>query len=284
MDPNEIMDNEDLELDDDDLDEDLDDDLDDDDLDDDDLPEEIEEEDLDEPAESIDDFLNEGTDKKKQQSSQPQQKGKQGTSEPGYVQGRIQKAVKQALAAERDTIKAEVRAEMEAEYKPIKDRMLEMDAQELVRTGEFKSVERAKEYLLLKQGKTPAPEQQPKQANDQPRNEKGQFAPKEDPVKTARNQILRKQAAKIKASTGIDVVEECTDPDLRQKILSGEADMYDALDFVRSQKSKRKRPPAPARSSNGASRSNTNAIADMSDEALERMDRKLEEGARYRLG
>ena len=280
MDPNEIMDNEDLELDDDDLDEDLDDDLDDDDLDDDDLPEEIEEEDLDEPAESIDDFLNEGTDKKKQQSSQPQQKGKQGTSEPGYVQGRIEKAVTKALAEKTAAIKAE----LEAEYKPLKDRLLEMDAQELVRTGEFKSVERAKEYLLLKQGQTPAPEPQPKQANDQPRNDKGQFAPKEDPVKTARNQILRKQAAKIKASTGIDVVEECTDPDLRQKILSGEADMYDALDFVRSQKSKRKRPPAPARSSNGASRSNTNAIADMSDEALERMDRRLEEGARYRLG
>lgn len=280
MDPNEIMDDEDLELDDDDLDEDLDDDLDDDDLDDDDLPEEIEEEDLDEPAESIDDFLNEGTDKKKQQSSQPQQKGKQGTSEPGYVQGRIEKAVTKALAEKTAAIKAE----LEAEYKPLKDRLLEMDAQELVRTGEFKTVERAKEYLLLKQGQTPAPEQQPKQVNDQPRNDKGQFAPKEDPVKTARNQILRKQAAKIKASTGIDVVEECTDPDLRQKILSGEADMYDALDFVRSQKSKRKRPPAPARSSNGASRSNTNAIADMSDEALERMDRRLEEGARYRLG
>lgn len=280
MDPNEIMDNEDLELDDDDLDnEDLDD-LDDDDLDDDDLPEEIEEEDLDEPAESMDDFLSGDEDKKSQQSPKQQNKGKQGTSEPGYVQGRIEKAVTKALAEKTAAIKAE----LEAEYKPLKDRLLEMDAQELVRTGEFKNLETAKEYLRLKQGQTPAPEQPPKQAQDQPRNDKGQFAPKEDPVKTARTQILRQQAAKIKASTGIDVVEECTDPDLRQKILRGEADMYDALDFVRSQKRTRKRPPAPARSSNGASRSNANAIADMSDEALDRMDRKLDEGVRYRLG
>jgi len=68
----------------------------------------------------------------------------QGTSEPGYVQKRIDKA----LARERENIRAEVMAQVEAQYAPIRDRLLEMDAKELVRQGEFKSVERAKEYLL----------------------------------------------------------------------------------------------------------------------------------------
>ena len=245
---------------------------------------EVVEEDDEEPAESLDSVTeDEGEPEPQQQPAQnTTQQGKQGTGEPGYVQGRIDKAVRKALAEARTSIKAE----LEAEYAPIKERLLEMDAQELVRTGEFKTLETAKEYLRLKRGQaapeTPAPEQQ------QPRNDKGQFAPKDqkadeiDPEARVRAKFFRAQAEKVKASTGLDVIAEFNNnEEIRNKVISGEMDFYDVANEMK--KAGRRRPPAPMRSPNGASSSSKNKIDAMSDAEFERMDENIDKGKRYRL-
>jgi hypothetical protein len=171
-----------------------------------------------------------------------------------------------------------VRNEYEAQIAPLRERLLEMDAKELVKSGEFKSLDRAKEYLQLKQGITPT-ENKPA---PQPRNEKGQYAPKEDPATTERINMLAHQADKIKTKTGVDVMAEfSSNPEIKNKILSGEIDFYDVLDQVKS--TPRRKPPAPARSSNGASGQSPNAIETMSKEQFARLEKKISEGARYSL-
>ena len=197
-----------------------------------------------EPAESISTVMN---------PVQPEAK-----TEPGYVKTRIE----QALARERDNIRAELRAE----FQPIQDQLLEMQAEKLVSNGDFKDVKLAKEYLQLKQGIAPT---------EQPRNEKGQFA-KSDPVLEARNQILRDQAARIKKTRGIDVVAEITDEDTRNRILGGEIDFYGYLE----ERGNRKSPPAPARSSNGAN-GRFPSVFDMNDKEFAEMEKRLKEGARF---
>lgn len=223
-------------------------------------------------SESLDSFVEEG----EQESVEEQPQPSQGTSEPGYVQRRIDKA----LARERDNIKAEVMAEMEAQYAPIKERLLEMDAMEMVRKGTVKDLETAKELLRYRQGQAPVAPTPAPQA-EQPRQQNGQFAPKEDPATSAKIDMLAYQADKIKAQTGVDVISEFTNnPDIKQKVINGEMDFYDVAEMMKP--TQRRHPPAPMRSPNGASgQTPLNAIETMSDEQFERMERRISEGGRF---
>lgn len=207
----------------------------------------------------------------------PQEQKANAPSEPGYIKRRINDAVDKALARQ----KSDLMAEMEAKYAPIRDRLLEMDAKELVRQGEFKSVERAKEYLQLKQGIAPAADSKPA---EQPRNAQGQFAPKDDPGTKAKIDMLAHQAKSIKARSGIDVMAEFNaNEEIKAKVISGEMDFYDVAEQMKQPA--RKRPPAPMRSPNGASGANDyNAIDSMSDEQFARMEKNIAKGARYKLG
>jgi len=210
--------------------------------------------------------------------AEQEQPSTQGTSEPGWFQSRWNKEVGKLT----NRIREEVRNEYEAQFAPIRDRLLEMDAKELVRQGEFKSIERAKEYLQLKQGiapetagdRTPAP---------QPRNEQGQFAPRQDPATQAKIDMLAKQADKIRAKTGVDVIEVFSnDPKIKKAVISGEMDFYDVAEQMKAKPGRK--PPAPTRSPNGASgQAAPNAIDTMSDEQFDRMERKIKQGARYKL-
>ena len=200
--------------------------------------------------------------------------GKQGTSEPGWIRKRVDKAVEKALAEQ----ERRLTAQFEAQMAPIRDKMLTEEAKELVRQGEFKSLERAKEYLQLKQGLPVNTGEESRQ----PRSENGQFAPKEDPATTARINMLTHQADRIKASGGPDVVAEFrNNPDIKQKVINGEMDFYDVAEQMK-QPAKRK-PPSPMRSPNGANGQNPNAIDSMSDEQFKRLEKRLMEGARYKL-
>ena len=192
--------------------------------------------------------------------------------EPGYVQKRIDKA----LARERDSMRAAIMAEIEAQYAPIKERLLEMDAQELVRTGQVKDIEIAKELIRLRNG------QPVREENPQPREANGQYAPKEDPATMARIDMLKHQADRIKAQGGPDVIAEWnSNEEIKKAVINGEMDFYD----VAEQMSKpRKRPPSPMRSPNGANAMHPNAITSMSDEMFEKMEKRISEGARYKLG
>lgn len=221
-----------------------------------------------ETAESLD-SLNE-----EEEAPAEEQQETRGTSEPGYVQKRIDRA----LARERDNIKAEIRAEMEAQYAPIKERLIEMDARDLVNKGVVKDIETAKELVRYRQGQTVTP---PAEPAPQPRQTNGQFAPKEDPATSARIDMLSHQADKIKAQTGLDVIDVFSNnEEIKQKVINGEMDFYDVAEQM---KPARKRPPAPMRSPNGASGQTSNAISTMSDEQFERMERRIKEGARYSL-
>jgi len=201
------------------------------------------------------------------QGEEPQSAG--GLKEPGYVQKRISKAVEQAVA--------QVRAEYDAKLAPLMERMLEEDARALVQSGQVKDLETAKELVRYRQGR-PQPVE-----TEQPRNEKGQFAPKQDNAADIRADMLARQAQKVKASRGIDVMAEFNrNEETRNKVLSGEWDFYDVADAVKEQKARRKA-PAPMRSSNGASGAEKSTIASMSDEQFDRLNKRLEEGARFKV-
>ena len=150
-----------------------------------------------------------------------------------------------------------------------------------MKQGEFKSIERAKEYLQLKQGFTPAAPEPVQET--QPRNKKGQYSPKEDPVISARIDILTHQADRIKEETGIDVMAEFnSNAEIKQAVLSGDMDFYDVKKRIEGA-SQRRRPPAPTRSPNGASGSQYNALNNMTDEQFEQMEKRISQGARYTL-
>ena len=234
------------------------------------LDEGIEEADESESLESLD-----GGEEAPPAEDEPKQ-GKQGTGEPGYVKTRIEKAVAKAVAE----TEARMQAMFDRQMAPIRDKMLTEEAKELVRQGEFKTLERAKEYLQLKQGLpvSNSGDEQP----SQPRSANGQFAPKSDPATTARIEMLRHQADRIKASGGPDVISEFrNNPEIKQKVIAGEMDFYDVAEQMKQPA--RRKPPSPMRSPNGASGQNMNAIDSMSDEQFKRLEKKLMEGARYKL-
>ena len=223
----------------------------------------VEEEDEDGPEESLSSIIgeDEGESSTEEQEAQP---GKQGTSEPGYVQGRIAKAVSKALAEERGNIKAEVMAELEAQYAPIRERLLEMDARELVRYRN----------------------NQPQAAKkDEPaRNVKGQYVSKEQLVSEAKTEAriveLKKQAARIKAKGGPDVVSEfMNNSEVKRKVINEEMDFYELAEEMEARK---KKPPTPMRSPNGANAQAKGTIMSLSDKQFDELVKRVQEGARIR--
>ena len=236
------------------------------------LPEDVVEEEG-EPEESLDSVTEE-----EQPAENSEKPEKQGTSEPGWIKQRVNKAVQKAVAE----ALAQQQAEFERQMAPIRAKMLEDEAQELVRSRKVSDIETARELVRLRQGQGGAPAAQTK--TEQPRTQNGQFAQKEDPATSARIGMLQHQADRIKGNGGPDVIAEFqNNEEIKKKVISGEMDFYDVADYLRDQKPSRKRPPSPMRSPNGASGTNPNAIDSMSDEQFDRMERKIKEGARYTL-
>ena len=198
------------------------------------------------------------------------------SSEPGWIKKRVEKAVTKAIAETR----AEMQAMFDQQMAPIRAKMMEDEAQELVRSRKVSDIETARELVRLRNGQAPQAEAPKKE--ERPRQANGQFAPKEDPATNARIDMLRHQADRIKANKGPDVIAEFqNNKEIKQKVIAGEMDFYDVADYL-SQKSSR-RPPSPMRSPNGASGQNPNAIESMSKEQFARMEKKISEGARIRL-
>ena len=205
-----------------------------------------------------------------QEESEPQ-KGSTEQQEPGYVRKRIDSAVAAATKQMQEELAA-LRAQME----PLREYQLNAEAQELVRSGKVKDLETAKELVRYRQG------QPAQQAEAQPRNAQGQFAPKDegpDAATQARITMLQHEAKQIKASGGPDVIAEFqNNPEVKEKIVSGEWNFHDVADYM---KSARKKAPPPMRSPNGASGANKTAIENMSDEQFDRLVKKVQGGARY---
>lgn len=209
-----------------------------------------------------------------QPAEQPEESPRQ---EPGYVKGRIDKAVARAVAE----TEARMRADFEQQMAPYREQMITMEAQELVRTGQVKDLETAKELVRYRQGQ---PQTAAPAAESQPRNAQGQFTAKQtaDPATSARIDMLQHQADRIRANGGPDVIKEFkTNEEIRNKVISGELDFYEVAEQM---KAPRRRAPSPMRSPNGASGFQPNAIETMSDEQFDRMERNIsEKGMRYSL-
>lgn len=197
--------------------------------------------------------------------------------EPGYVKKRVDAAVQKALQ-EQET---RLRAEFAATLAPIQERMMEREADELVAAGEFKSKERALEYVKLKSGvsvsATPAA-----QSSLPQRDELGRFAPRQDPqqgtdpVIKARADLLAAQARKIETNQNLDVLQAFNEnPEIQQKVLSGEWDFHDVAEYMQQG-----RVPAPMRSPNGTS-TGSRTIASMTDAQFDQLNRNLAEGKIY---
>lgn len=229
-----------------------------------DLPNEVVEEEQDESED-----LSTITGEEEEQPAQPEPQA----TEPGYIKKRIEKAVNKAVAE----TEARMQAMFDQQMAPIRQKMMEDEAQELVRSRKVADIETARELVRLRNGQ---PAQAP-QETEQPRQANGQFAAKQDPAVTAKIDMLEHQAERIKASGGPDVIEAFqNNEDIKQAVVNGEMDFYEVAEYLKSQK---RRPPSPMRSPNGASSFNPNAIDSMSDEQFEKMERKIKEGARYTL-
>ncbi len=196
--------------------------------------------------------------------------------EPGWIKGRINKAVEKAIAE----TEARLTKHYEEMLAPIRESVMERQAQELVDSGEFKSIEMAKEYIALKNGVPYSPaDSQPEQQKAPNRDSQGRFAPREQNNNESVNQradFLAKQANKIKSRYGIDVMESFnTDTEVKNKILSGEWDFYDVLEEMNNER----KPTAPVRSSNGGV--SQVDIFDMSDAQWKKLNENLSMGRRY---
>ena len=239
------------------------------------LPEEVVEEEQDE-SEDLSSITGEEESDEEQPDDQPKAKAER--QEPGYVKRRIEKEVAKATAKAVAETEARMQAMFDKQMAPIRARMLEDEAQELVRTRKVADIETARELVRLRNGQ---PAAEPKA--EQPRQANGQFASRTDAVHDTRIEMLNHQADRILAAKGPDVRQAfMNDEDIKMKVVSGEWDFYDVADHLKNQKPKR-RPPSPMRSPNGASGTNPNAIDSMSDEQFEKMERKIKEGARYTL-
>ena len=180
----------------------------------------------------------------------------------GWFKQRIAHAVNKAVAETQAKLQ-----EYERQIQELQSERLERQAQELVSSGEFKSLDRAKEYLQLKGGRVEEP-QQPTQEEQ----------PEVDPVVQAKADMLAKQAAKIKASRGIDVMAAYNqDPDIQRRLASGEWDFYDVADSLES----RPKAPAPVRNANGA-RNEPVSISKMTDKQWKELNRRIDSGGRFR--
>jgi hypothetical protein len=245
------------------------------------LPDDISEEEDESPEESLDSLMNETEEDGQAAEEQEAPKGKQGTSEPGYVAGRIAKAVEKAVAE----TEARLTAQFEAQYAPIRERMMEMEAQDLVKKGEVRNIEIARELVRARQGMAPASKTEEPEA--QPRNAKGQYTSRSeqddggsDPVTTERIRGLQHQVDKIAAAGGPNVVAEFqSNREIKEKVIAGEMDFYDVADYMRNKQ--KKRPPSPMRSPNGVNGQIKGTIMSMTDKQFELLEKRVQEGRRY---
>lgn len=226
-------------------------------------------------SQSIESALDEEETNAQPAEEEPQEKG---ASEPGWIKKRVDKAVQKAIAE----TEARMQAMFDAQMAPIREKLLEDEANKLVKNGTVKDLETAKELVRYRQGQSPAPAQT--QGEGQPRNEKGQFTsePERDPAIQAQIDMLQHQADRILDGGGPDVIEAFrNDPDIKEKVIRGEMDFYDVAEYLEDMQEQRRKPPAPMRSPNGASGSEKSTIASMSDEQFEKFEKKVSSGVRY---
>lgn len=198
--------------------------------------------------------------------------------EPGWFKRRMEQHDKKLKGDFQRELQA-VRDSYEAQLTPLREASYRREAEQLVADGEFKSIDRALEYVRLKDGapvqQISSPEPQPEQSRDA----QGRFTKKADSEVAQYAQRLVDQAAVIHDATGVDVMALYNnDPDVKQKINSREWTFADVYKHA-AQGNKRPAAPAPVRSSNGVALGDMN-IARMSKSQLEKLDELLAQGVK----
>lgn len=203
--------------------------------------------------------------------------------EPGWIKQRVESAVEKRLAQAVAEAEARIRSEYEQQMAPLRESIVEREANDLVASGQIKDKEMALSYARMKHGlpetvaqKVPAERPAAAANQAQPRDGKGRFVSTDDSV-NQRASTLAAQAKAIMAAGGPDVMQAYRDdPNVRDRILSGAADFADIATEMRSGRST----PTPVRAANGQSVS-TSSIGSMTDEQFDRLNALLRKGKRF---
>ena len=204
-----------------------------------------------------------------EQTSRPPNK------EPGWVKKRIDSALQKELPNLVAAEVAKVKAEYEAQIKPLREAQLARDADELVKQGEFRSKDIALEYLRMKQG---LPVQAPVTPTASPRAEaEAREADAVPPDIRARAARLMDQAEYAKKIDGIDPLAIYhSDPEVQRKVNSGQ---WDFTDVVMAAKGQTASPPSPIHSSNAALPQKRGPL-ELSSKELQTLNENLRKGVK----
>lgn len=201
---------------------------------------------------------------------EPEKDSRPPNKEPGWVQKRIDGALQKKLPDLVAAAEARIRAEYDAKMKPLLEYQLTREAEELVRDGEFKSKERALEYLRLKGGlpTPPVKAETPKETKAEP----NEFEVRAD--------ALLAQAEYAKKMDGIDPYEIYkSSQEVQDKVNSGEWDFADVVKAVKG--SGTKSTPAPIYTSNNAS-PQKQGIHDLTPQAWQKLNENVRKGVKVR--
>lgn len=205
--------------------------------------------------------------------------------EPGWIKQRVESAVQKQLAQAVADAEARIRAQYEAQMQPLRDSIIEREAQDLVDSGQIKDKNMALSYARMKHGLPSeaaqnVPAQRPAEAANQaqPRDEKGRFTTSENENVQQRATMLAAQAKAIMAAGGPDVMKAYReDENVRNRILSGEADFADIAEQMRSGRTA----PTPVRAANGQT-VEASSISSMTDEQFDKLNAMLRRGRRFK--
>lgn len=216
-----------------------------------------------------------------------QQTEKEPQSEPGWIRRRVDAGIQKGLAAMRSELESQLRSEYEAIIAPMRDRMLEQEASQLVADGEFKSKERALEYLKLKNGSPVQTAQQTAQQSVQretPRDDNGRFVKRDVQSDAAtRAAELKSQADALMQEHGFDAMELFRNNEtIKQKVVTGKLDFNDIYDLYGQSAPRKTSVPSPMRSANGAAGGDASVVRAMNDQSFERFDAALGAGRRFK--
>lgn len=206
--------------------------------------------------------------------------------EPGWFQGRLQK--------ERAKWEAERQSEMATmieRQNALLERLIVLDAQDLVNSGEFKSLDRAIEYRRMQEG-LPVNQQPAQPVSTQARDAQGRFVapqpqqPGPDQAAQQRAQVLVDQADVIQRATGVDVMNIYkTNPEVKQKVITGVWDFADVLKNhggLQQPAAPNPHVPAPVRSSNGVDLGNV-SVRKMSSQEFARLNDFLDKNGKVNM-
>lgn len=203
-----------------------------------------------------------------QQVPAPEPEAQQPRKEPGY------------LATKRAEWEAAHQQEMNAlneQIATLRDYMVNQEADKLVASGKVTDREIALAYVRAQNG-VPAVGNSPAKPAPQ-RDERGRFVSNNTPPADIQQkaQALLSQADKLSRFSGVDLMGLYnSDPNVQQKIISGEWDFVDVLDHANASQPSNAA-PAPVRSHNGLGMGGMN-FRSMTDDQFAKVNAMLDGG------